>query len=284
MLGHQLMLGLQDRHEVRVTLHGPMAAYSQYGMFHGGNSFANVNVRDTERILEVMGAFRPEAVINCVGIVKQRSEAKESIPSLEINSVLPHRLRLICASAGARLVQLSSDCVFNGRRGLYRQTDAGDAEDLYGLSKYLGEVAEAPAITIRLSTIGLELGRKHGLVEWFLAQRGTIRGFTRAIYTGVITAELPRIVEHVLEREPDLHGLWQVASEPISKYDLLCRLSVLLDRSDVTIFPDDQFHCDRSLDGAAFAERTGYRVPDWDQMLQKLTTQIQERGTLYEAT
>ena len=283
MLGHQLLKSWQRRHEVRVTLRGPLSAYSQYGLFHPENSFTNVNACDSERVLEVMGEFRPEAVINCVGVIKQRSAAKQSLPSITINSLLPHRLRLICAAAGARLVHLSTDCVFNGRRGNYRQSDHADAEDLYGLSKYLGEVGEAPGITIRSSIIGLELSRKQSLLEWFLAQRGSIKGFTNAIYSGVTTAEMARVIEHVLTAEPDLHGVWQVASEPINKYELLCRLSAVLGRRDVSIVPDETFHCDRSLDGSDFARRTGYRVSDWDGMLQELADQIQGRGTLYEA-
>ncbi len=283
MLGHQLLKSWQQRHEVCVTLRGSLSAYSQYGLFHPDNSFANVDACDTERVLEVMGEFRPEAVVNCVGVIKQRSAAKQSLPSITINSLLPHRLKLICAAAGARLVHLSTDCVFNGRRGNYRQSDHADAEDLYGLSKYLGEVGEAPGITIRSSIIGLELSRKQSLLEWFLAQRGTIKGFTNAIYSGVTTAEMARVIEYVLTAEPDLHGVWQVASEPINKYELLCRLSAVLGRRDVSIVPDETFHCDRSLDGSDFAARTGYRVSDWDRMLQELADQIQGRGTLHEA-
>ena len=283
MLGHQLLMSWQQRHDVRVTVRGPLSAYSQFGLFHPDNSFGSVDACDAERVLEVIGQFRPEAVINCVGVIKQRSASKESLPSIEINSLLPHRLRLICAAAGARLVHLSTDCVFNGRRGSYRQTDHADAEDLYGLSKYLGEVGEAPAITIRSSIIGLELSRKQSLLEWFLAQRGTIKGFTNAIYTGVTTAEMARVIEHVLTEEPGLHGVWQVASEPINKYELLCRLSAVLSRRDVSIVPDETFHCDRSLDGSDFTRRTGYEVSDWDRMLQELADQIQGRGTLHEA-
>lgn len=283
MLGHQLLKSWFGRHDVRVTVRGPLAAYARYGLFHSDNTFANVDVQETDRVLEVMGKFRPDAVINCVGIIKQRSAAKESIPSLEVNSLLPHRLRLICAAAGARLVHLSTDCVFNGRRGMYRQTDPADAEDLYGLSKYLGEVCEAPAITIRSSIIGLELSRKQSLIEWFLAQRGPLRGFTRATYSGVTTAEMARVIEHVLMKQPDLHGVWQVASDPISKHELLCQLSALLGRRDVTLTPDHEFHCDRSLDGTDFARRTGYRVPGWNRMLEELAAQIQGRGALHEA-
>lgn len=283
MLGHHLLTSWWRQHEVCVTLRGPLATYSQYGLFDSDNAYTNVDVCDTERVLEVMGEFRPEAVINCVGIIKQRSAAKQSIPSIQINSIVPHRLNLICAAAGARFVHLSTDCVFNGRRGNYRQSDHADAEDLYGLSKYLGEVREKSAITIRSSIIGTELSRKQSLVEWFLAQRGTIKGFTNAIYTGVTTIEMARIIEHVLTEEAELHGVWQVASEPINKYELLCGLAARLGRSDINIEPDHTFHCDRSLDGSEFSNRTGYRVPSWERMLQELADQIQEKGILHEA-
>lgn len=283
MLGHQLLTSWQGRHTVRVTVRGPLASYARYGLFNTDNTIPNLDARDRDHLLEVLGDFRPDAVINCVGIIKQRSAAKEAIPSLEVNSLLPHQLRLACAASGARLVHLSTDCVFNGRRGQYRQTDPADAEDLYGLSKYLGEVAEAPAITIRSSIIGLELSRKQSLIEWFLAQRGPIRGFTRALYTGVTTAEMARVIEHILLNEPDLHGLWQVAAPSISKYELLTLLAKKLNRTDLTITPDDTFHCDRSLDGSDFARRTGYCVPDWNAMLDELADQIQGRGALHEA-
>ncbi len=283
MLGHQLLLSWQQKHDVKVTVRGPLASYAKYGLFNAQNTYASTDAQDSDRVLEILGDFRPDAVINCVGIIKQRSAAKESIPSLEINSLLPQRLRLMCAAAGARLVHLSTDCVFNGRRGMYRQTDHADAEDLYGLSKYLGEVSEAPGITIRSSIIGLELSRKQSLIEWFLAQRGTIKGFTKAIYSGVTTEEMSRVIEHILLHEPDLHGVWQVASEPINKYDLLCKLSTFMGRRDITITPESTFHCDRSLDGSDFAKRTGYQVPTWDQMLTELAAQIQGRGALNEA-
>ena len=283
MLGHQILKSWQGRHDVRVTVRGPLTSYSRYGLFHLKNTYAQVDAQQTDRVLDVLGDFRPDAVINCVGIIKQRSAAKESIPSLETNSLLPHRLQLICKAAGARFVHLSTDCVFNGRRGMYRQTDHADAEDLYGLSKYLGEVSDEPAITIRSSIIGLELSRKQSLIEWFLAQTGTIRGFTRAIYSGVTTIEMARVIEHILLHEPDLHGVWQVASQPINKHDLLCRLATFLGRRDVTLTADSTFHCDRSLDGSDFTARTGYQVPDWNQMLKELALQIQGRGTLNEA-
>jgi dTDP-4-dehydrorhamnose reductase len=277
MLGHQLLLHLRDRHEVRVTLRRPLSAYERYGLFDRGNSYPEVDARDEDRLLEVMADFRPEAVVNAVGIVKQRESAKAAIPSLEINALLPHRLAVMCRAAGARLVHMSTDCVFNVRRGGYTEEDVSDAEDLYGRTKFLGEVAEPGCITLRTSIIGLELSRKGGLIEWLLAQKGEIPGFTQAIYTGLTTIEMSRVIERVLVEHTDLYGVWQVASEPINKYALLTRFAEVLDREDIRIVPDDSVKIDRSLSGLAFEKATGYHAPGWNETLQELGDEVRRR-------
>lgn len=278
MLGHQLLRSWRGRHDVTVTLRQPLAAYERFGLFTPANSLDGLEATDFARLDAAIGAVRPDAVVNCIGIVKQRSEARAAVPSIEVNALLPHRLRDFCEAHGSRLVHVSTDCVFSGRTGGYRETDVPDPVDLYGRSKLLGEVEHAPGLTLRTSIIGLELARFTGLVEWFLGARGIIHGFRRAIYTGVTTRELARVMEHVLEHHADLHGVWQVASAPISKYDLLVRLAGRLGRTDVTIEPDDAFTCDRSLAGEAFAARTGYQVPDWDVMIAELADDIRARG------
>jgi dTDP-4-dehydrorhamnose reductase len=283
MLGHQLLKSWQIRHDVRVTVRGSLALYQSYDLFHAGNTFDRVDVRDFARVRRIVEEFRPQAVVNAVGIIKQQPAAKEPLPSLEVNAVFPHRLQELCRHLGARMVHISTDCVFNGRRGSYTEQDPADAEDLYGLSKYLGEVAAEPAITLRSSIIGLELSRKKSLVEWFLSQQGTIRGFTRAIYTGLTTLEMARVIEAVITARRDLCGVWQVASEPITKYELLCQLAAALGHDDLVIVPDDQFACDRSLNGQAFSQATGYRPPAWDEMLAELAAQIQKERYLHVA-
>lgn len=277
MLGHRLLLHLRDRHETKVTLRRGLPEYKQYGLFTPENSYAGVEARDVERLLEVFGDFRPEAVVNCVGIIKQRGQAKEAIPSIEINALLPHRLAVACKAIGARLVHLSTDCVFSGRKGDYTEQDTPDAEDLYGRTKLLGEVGEEPAVTLRTSIIGLELARKGSLIEWFLSQKGEIKGFTEAIYTGLTTAEMSRVIEKVLVDHPDLSGVWQVSSEKIDKYDLLSRFSEKLGRDDVSIVPDASVKIDRSLSGLEFTKATGYDPPGWDAMLAELALEVQAR-------
>jgi dTDP-4-dehydrorhamnose reductase len=274
MLGHRLIQELRPRHDVRCTLRQDAGAYARYGMFPAESSYFGIDVRSLERLTEVFADFRPEAVINCVGIVKQRASAHDAIPSLEINSLLPHRLSVLCRGIGARLVHLSTDCAFSGRTGMYRDDDPSDAVDLYGKSKYLGEVGDPGCITLRTSMIGVELSRKSGLLEWFLAQSGRIKGFRRAVFSGFTTAELSRLIEKLLVEHPQASGVYHASAAPIDKYHLLVAIRDRLGR-EIEIVPDDDFHCDRSLDSSRFRAEFGYTPPSWDQMLDELAAEIQ---------
>lgn len=269
MLGHQLLKSLAPRHEVKVTLRQEMVAYAAYNLFNNKNAYTDVDVRSLERMIEVLADFRPEAVINAVGIVKQRSTAKESIPSLEINSLLPHRLSVFCKGIGARLIHLSTDCIFSGKKGNYLESDLSDAEDLYGKTKYLGETQDSHCLTLRTSIIGRELSSHKSLLEWFLAQSGTIKGFTKAVYSGFTTLEMGRIIENLLVNHPEAAGVYQVSSDPINKYDLLCLFREKLGHK-IEIVPDDSFCCDRSLDSARFRREFSYTPPAWETMIEEL--------------
>jgi dTDP-4-dehydrorhamnose reductase len=269
MLGHQLLKHFAPRHETRVTLRRALDAYAPYGLFNAQNAFAGVELGGTAGLEAVLAAFKPDAVINAAGIVKQRPTAEEAIPSIEINALLPHRVALLCGQIGARLIHMSTDCVFSGRKGNYVETDPSDAEDLYGRTKYLGEVHAPNALTLRTSIIGRELARKTGLLEWFLAQRGTVRGFRRAIFSGFTTIEMARIIEMLLTRFPGAAGLYHVAAEPISKYDLLALVKAQLGLA-IDLVPYDDFVCDRSLDATRFRTEFGYRPPSWQAMVAEL--------------
>ncbi len=277
MLGHQLLASWGGRHEVQVTLRNELESYRGLGLFTERDAVTRIDVRSLDRVRGVIEALRPDAIVNAVGVVKQRAEAKETVPSLEINALFPHRLLELCRGAGVRLVHLSTDCVFSGKKGNYTEQDIPDPVDLYGQSKLLGELREPPALTLRTSIIGLELRRKTGLVEWYLAQKGAIPGFRRAIYSGFTTIEMARVIERILLSFPGLHGVWHVASAAISKYDLLRSLTEKLGRTDILIEADDQFVCDRSLCSSAFFKMTGYQAPSWDVMLDELANQIRQR-------
>jgi len=278
MLGHRLLRHLLSAgHETRVTLHRRLSDYSRYGLFDLKNAYDGTDVRDRERVSAVVADFRPEAVINATGVVKQRPEAHEPDVSSEVNALFPHQLARLCRAHGAQLVHVSTDCVFSGRKGNYLESDLSDAEDLYGKSKYLGEVHEAYCVTLRTSIIGTELTRKKSLVEWFLAQKGTVKGYRKAIFSGFTTIEMARIIEGLLVQHPHASGLYHVSSAPISKLELLTKIKEKLELP-VQIVPDDSLGIDRSLDSSRFRKEFGYMPPSWDGMLDELTNGIKRGG------
>lgn len=269
MLGHELLKQLAPRHDVRVTLRRKLSAYAALELFTRTNAFANIDARSFDRVAAAVGKFRPDAVINTIGIVKQRAEAQDAVLSIEVNSLLPHRLAVLCGRVGSQLIHISTDCVFSGRTGNYREGDPTDADDLYGRSKLLGEVDHPRCVTLRTSFIGRELARKVGLLEWFLAQRGSVRGYRRAIFSGFTTLEMTRIIERIVTGYPQAAGVYHVSSTPISKHDLLSLIKAQL-RLSVEIRPDDALRCDRSLDSARFRRDFDYSPPTWEAMLREL--------------
>lgn len=275
MLGNQLLRSLSIRHDVRVTLRQRLSAYKEYDLFRAENAYEGVEAGSMDRLIEVLGEFRPEGVVNAVGIVKQRSAAKENIPSLEINSLFPHRLAGLCKAAGMRLVHMSTDCVFSGRKGKYRESDPCDAEDLYGRTKYLGELYDNHCVTLRTSIIGKELSRRQGLLEWFLAQRGSVQGFRNAIFSGFTTLELSRIIERILTEHPEKGGLYHVSSDPISKFDLLTLIKREMGLG-IEIIPTEEPRLDRSLDSSRFRREFNYTPPTWEAMIRELHMNLKE--------
>ena len=230
-----------------------------------------VDVEHYDGLARAIDLARPNVVINSVGVVKQLAEADDPLAALPINALLPHRLARLCALAGARLVHVSTDCVFSGAKGGYLETDFPDANDLYGRSKYLGEVDYPHAITLRTSIIGHELDGARSLLNWFLAQAGMVRGFRKAIFSGVPTVELARIIrDHVLPN-PHLHGLYHVSADPISKYDLLLLVAAAYGK-DTTVTPDDSLVIDRSLNSERFRKATGYQPEPWPTLVQGMHT------------
>ena len=276
MLGHELFFQLRQRHETRVTLRQPLAAYSG-GLFERGNTFDGIDVRTPDSVEQVLRDYKPQAVVNAVGIVKQRPESEEALMSIQVNSLLPHRLAIGCKNIGAQLVHLSTDCVFSGKRGAYREVDVPDPLDVYGRSKLLGEVAGDGAITLRTSMIGRGLTRKGGLVDWFLAQRAPIQGYRNAIFSGLTTRELGRVIGMVIEKHPKAAGLYHVSAQPISKLDLLTKLRARLG-SGPDIVATDEPRIDRSLDSTQFRSAFGYTPPSWEQMLDELAQDIHRKA------
>jgi len=270
MLGHRLLLALRGEWEAWTTLRKPFRDYERYDLFDRGTTIDGIDVTNVQSVVDTLALVRPAVVVNCVGVIKQLPAAQDRLLSLTVNSVLPHRLQRLCQASGARLIHFSTDCVFRGDKGRYTEDDPSDATDLYGRTKYLGETAGAGALTLRTSIIGREIDTRHGLVEWFLSQRGkAVQGFTRAIYSGFTTHALARIVRAVIADHPDLSGTVQVASEPIAKHDLLGLLRDAY-HADIDIVPDDATRIDRSLDGSRFRRLTGFVPPSWPAMIAEM--------------
>ena len=228
-----------------------------------------VDVENVDSLTRLFAATRPAVVINCIGLVKQLVEADDPLAAIPINALLPHRLARLCDVAGARLIHMSTDCVFAGTKGMYREDEPSDAQDLYGRSKYLGEVDYPNAVTLRTSIIGHELSSAHGLVGWFLAQNGGVKGFTRAIFSGLPTVELARVMRDFVIPRPELRGLYHVSAEPINKHELL-KLLVQFYGKSIEITPDDKLNIDRSLDSSRFRSLTGYAPPTWPELVRTM--------------
>jgi len=273
MLGHQLWRGLHAQHDTWVTLRRPVADFTAHNLFDEAKAIQVDDITDDTALDQVLGQAKPDAVINCVGLIKQHDEASDEALAMRVNAEFPHRLAKRCGETGARLIHFSTDCVFAGTRGNYTEDDPADATDLYGQSKHRGEVTGPQCVTLRTSVIGHELGTNLALLDWFISQRSqTVNGFKKAIYSGFTTLEMARIIERILTRHPRLSGMWHVASEPISKFDLLqlCRENL---GWEGVIEPNDEFVCDRSLNGDRFNEATGYDPPGWKAMISELAQQ-----------
>jgi dTDP-4-dehydrorhamnose reductase len=269
MLGHKVWEVFRDRFDCRAAMRTrlPLPLFDDERVIDG------FDATNFDAARKLIGRVQPDVVVNCIGVVKQLAAAHDPIASTTLNSLFPHVIARACAEGEARMIHISTDCVFAGTRGNYSEDDVPDAADLYGRSKLLGEVTEGGALTIRTSIIGRELRTSNGLVEWFLSNRGgSVRGFTNAIFSGVTTAMLARILATVIEQYPGLRGLYHVAGAAISKYDLLMMLNAAIG-AGVAIAPDDCFVIDRSLDATRFQAATGLQPPEWTEMIAALAAE-----------
>ena len=274
MLGHKLLQVFRERHETWATFRADRPPATPAGLFDPARSVTGVEATDTSAAVRAIARVRPDAVVDCIGIVKQRAAAKDPIAAIRVNALFPHLLSDACAAAGARLVHISTDCVFSGRRGGYVEGDPPDAEDLYGRTKLLGEVDAPHALTLRTSMIGRELSGHYSLLDWFLSQHNrTVRGYTNAVFSGLTTIALSRLIVDIVERLPGLSGLYHVSADPINKHDLLHLLNAAYG-AGVTILPDDSLALDRSLDSSRFRAASGFQPAPWAAMVAELAADL----------
>jgi dTDP-4-dehydrorhamnose reductase len=270
MLGHKLMQSLSRRFDLTGTVRDSAESYKDHSVLRSMPLIGMIKAENFEGVADAVASIQPDAIINCIGIIKQHPAAKDILQNIYINALFPHKLAKLCQASDAYLIHFSTDCVFSGKAGNYSEKDIPDPEDLYGRTKVLGEVAYPGCLTLRTSIIGRELKGKAGLVEWFLSQKGKkVHGFARATFTGFTTCALADIIGDLLVRPSPLEGLWHASSDPISKYDLL-RIINRKFNLDITIDKDEEFFCDRSLNGARFRKATGFKSISWDQMIEQM--------------
>lgn len=269
MLGHALCRRLVN------SPFTPWAAvrseWSQHPMLHSAippdRTIAFCDILDEVKVAGALERARPDVVVNCVGVIKQRAEASDAELSIAVNALAPHRLARLCDRVGAKLIQPGTDCVFSGTKGQYSEDDIPDPPDLYGRTKLLGEVTRPPHLTIRTSIIGWQLSGSEGLAEWFRSQRGkAAQGWTGAIFSGLTTYALADIIVRLIAQHSALSGLYHVAAAPISKFDLLSRMNAL-NNFGIDLAEVEGLRIDRSLSGERFSAATGMRSPGWDDML-----------------
>lgn len=230
---------------------------------------SDVDLLNTDKLLKVMKAERPDVVVNAAGLTKHLAGSGDPLQALPMNALLPHRLLDLCVLINARLVHISTDCVFRGDKGMYTEYDIPDASDLYGRSKALGEIDAKGHITIRTSTIGHELSTTYGLLNWFLSQGDACKGYRNAIFSGLPTVVLAEVIRDYVIPNESLFGLYNVAASAINKFNLLHLIADVYGKS-IDIEVDDTVVIDRSLDGSKFNEATGYQAPDWPEMIRKM--------------
>lgn len=284
MLGHKLWQLSLNTLETYVTLRRPLQTYRYAKLFDPTRVISGVDATNFNTVIHAVKQIKPSVVVNCLGIVKQRDIAKNPLTSIHINSLFPHQLKEICNSVGARLIHMSTDCIFSGKKGNYREEDPADAEDLYGKTKYLGEVDGDDCLTIRTSIIGRELETHLGLVEWLLSQNGkTVLGYTRAIYSGFTTPVLSQIILTLIQDFPKLSGVYHVSTDPINKYDLL-KILIKAFRLNIEVQNFNNFFCDRSLNGSRFNNAVPINFPSFEQMVSELVKDGETYKEYYETT
>lgn len=276
MLGHKLVQRFAEKFDLWTTIRGHFQTVEKYGFFRKAKTIEHLDIFEFGEVEKTIEQVLPDVVVNCVGIIKQLPVSKDVINTLTINSIVPHRLAQLGEKFGFRLINISTDCVFKGTKGNYREEDEADAADLYGKSKYLGEVLQENCLTIRTSIIGHELETAHSLVDWFLSNEGgKVKGFTRAIYTGFPTVVFADIIADLIINQPDLAGLYHISSKPINKYDLL---NLVKNRygANIEIEPFDDFRIDRSLNSDKFRRETGFAPLAWEEMIEIMAADHEE--------
>ena len=273
MLGHKAfeLLNLNDKYEVFGTLRNEKDIKKYFSESKNSrNIFSGIDALNLNTVLALIDKLSPDLVLNCIGIIKQLKESHNALLSIEVNSLFPHKLAAHLEGSKTRLIHISTDCVFSGEKGYYVEADYSDAKDLYGKTKFLGELKSYKnSITLRTSIIGPELKGKVSLLEWFIAQKESVNGYTNAIYSGFPTTELINIIENYIIPNPTFSGLYNVSSIPINKYELL-KIVAKVYNIQIIINPFNEFKNDKSLNCNKFISDFKFKQKTWPQMILEM--------------
>ncbi len=270
MLGHKLYQVLRPSFDVVGTIRTGYKIISRYSFMEPTILIPRFDATQPGAVKHVIESIQPDVIVNCIGVINKLVD-KIGVPiTTYLNAELPHEMYRICRSKGIRLIHISTDCVFSGKKGNYREEDPSDAEDEYGKTKYRGEVTGEGALTLRTSIIGRELTSSNGLVEWFISHRGgEVNGWTNAIFSGFPTLHFSRIIADIISKHQNLSGLYHVSSTPISKFDLLTLINKAFGLN-IVIKETPEPKEDRSLDSSKFRKATGFIPLPWEQMIKEM--------------
>jgi dTDP-4-dehydrorhamnose reductase len=278
MWGHQVFLKLSEyfgNSQVACTLKKNRSHYDRIQFFQNKTVFDGLDFRNFDVVYNLLGQYKPSWVINCVGLTPRKYDPKDEAHYFSINADLPHKLNNWCEINHSKLIHFSTDCVFTGKKGEYTESDIPDATDIYGKTKALGEVRSKSALTYRLSKIGREIEGKTEILEWALSQKGReINGFSKAIYSGVTTNFMAAELIRIIEKYPDLSGLFQVAGPKINKFELLKIINQVYE-CRLTIHEKIDYAVDKSLNCELYKQTTGFNQKDWLNMI--MTMKKEER-------
>lgn len=272
LLGHRVFINLSKNKKFNVI--GTVRGKARHNIFLNKKVIKNFNIRNLFGLNKKIKKINPDFIINCIGITNKKTGRTNKNQIVLTNSILPHYLDNLSVILKYKLIHISTDCVFQGKKNFYSEKDTCDVQDLYGLSKYLGEIRNTKNLTIRTSIIGHELSEKNGLLEWFLSKK-KVKGFSKVIYSGLTTNELSNILESCISKYR-MKGLYQVSSNPISKFELLKLINKIYEKS-IKINKDVSVKKKLILKSSKFYKKTNYKVKSWKKQIQEMKEQKHER-------
>jgi len=220
------------------------------------------DVTNFNSLFKIIKDINPDCIINCIGVLIKGS-IQDPSNAILINALLPHKLAQFSKAIDAKFIHISTDCVFDGSKGSYIETDNKTAQDTYGLSKSLGEINDDKNLTLRTSIIGPELKNNgEGLFSWFIKQKGEVNGFTESIWGGVTTFVLAEAIINSIKENHT--GLIHVTNgQPISKFDLLSLIKEKFELNNIQLKKIPGKNSDKSLN----TNYNYFNVPSYEQMI-----------------